>query len=107
MSRSEVNVEQLDDAQKRSLRALRRGYRVEQVEVKDNGWQLEIRYMDGSTVSVIVGVLSSNFIVPDSLAVIASNIPIDHPELVLPLIFPADRILVAVGFVSYPLSSLA
>ena len=60
MSRSEVNVEQLDDAQKRSLRALRRGYRVEQVEVKDNGWQLEIRYMDGSTVSVNSKLLKIN-----------------------------------------------
>jgi hypothetical protein len=42
----------LDDEQKRRLRAVRRGYRAESVEVKDNGWCIEIKYMDGSTVSV-------------------------------------------------------
>jgi hypothetical protein len=55
----------------------------------------------------LVGVPPSNLIVPDSLAVTASKTPIDQPELVLPLIFPADNILVAVGFVSYPASAEA
>jgi len=47
-----VNVEQLDDSQKRRLRALRRGYRAEKVEVKDDGWTLEITFMDGSKAKV-------------------------------------------------------
>lgn len=42
----------LDDAQKRRLRAVRRGYRAADVEIKDNGWQLEVQYLDGSKVSV-------------------------------------------------------
>ena len=42
----------LDDEQKRRLRALRRGYRAKSVEVKDNGWLLEITFMDGSKVQL-------------------------------------------------------
>ncbi len=42
----------LDAAQKRRLRAVRRGYRAADVEIKDNGWQLEVQYLDGSKVSV-------------------------------------------------------
>ncbi len=38
----------LSDEQKRRLRAVRRGYRAESVEVKDGGWMIEVRYMDGS-----------------------------------------------------------
>ena len=42
----------LSDEQKRRLRAVRRGYRAASVEIKDNGWQLEVVYLDGSKVSV-------------------------------------------------------
>ena len=54
--------------------------------------------MSGSTVSLIVGVFPSNLTIPVSLVVTASRTPIDQPELVLPLILPADNIRVAVGF---------
>ncbi len=47
-----VDVEQLDDSQKRRLRAIRRGYRAEKVEVKDDGWTLEVTFMDGSKAKV-------------------------------------------------------
>jgi hypothetical protein len=42
----------LSDEQKRQLRAVRRGYRAESVSVKNDGWDLEIRFMDGSSVMV-------------------------------------------------------
>ena len=42
----------LDDEQKRKLRMLRRGYRATEAELKDNGWQIEVSYMDGSKVLV-------------------------------------------------------
>lgn len=42
----------LSEEQKRQLRAVRRGYRAESVTIKDNGWQLEVRYLDGSVVTV-------------------------------------------------------
>lgn len=42
----------LSDEQKRRLRAVRRGYRAASVEVKNNGWDLEITYLDGSRVTV-------------------------------------------------------
>ena len=45
-------IDDLDDEQKRRLRALRRGYRAEKVEVLDNGWKLQISYQDGSKVVV-------------------------------------------------------
>lgn len=41
-------TENLDDAQKRRLRALRRTYRAEKVEIKNDGWALEIVFQDGS-----------------------------------------------------------
>lgn len=44
--------EGLNEEQKRRLRAVRRGYRAEQASVKDNGWLVEVTFMDGSTVSV-------------------------------------------------------
>ncbi len=47
-----VDVEQLDDSQKRRLRAIRRGYRAEKVEVKDDGWTLEVTFMDGSKAKI-------------------------------------------------------
>jgi len=47
-----VDVEQLDDNQKRQLRAIRRGYRAEKVDIIDNGWTLEVTFMDGSKVRV-------------------------------------------------------
>ncbi len=43
---------ELSDEQKRLLRAVRRGYRVASVEIKDNGWMLEVVYLDGSKVNV-------------------------------------------------------
>ncbi|MCB0358166.1 MAG: hypothetical protein KDD44_00970 [Bdellovibrionales bacterium] len=42
----------LDDTQKRRLRALRRQYRASGVEIKNNGWEIEITFMDGSKVNV-------------------------------------------------------
>jgi len=47
-----VNQEVLDDTQKRRLRAVRRGYRAEKAEIKDNGWTVEVTFMDGSKASV-------------------------------------------------------
>ena len=47
-----VDASQLDDMQKRRLRAVRRGYRAASVSVKNNGWELEVTYLDGSTVTV-------------------------------------------------------
>jgi len=44
----ELNSSQLDDSQKRRLRAVRRGYRADKVEVKNDGWQLEVSFLDGS-----------------------------------------------------------
>lgn len=41
-----------NDEQKRALRMLRRGYRADSVRVIDNGWQIEVRFMDGSTATV-------------------------------------------------------
>ena len=46
--KDEVNLEELDDSQKRRLRAVRRGYRAEKVSVKNDGWCLEITFLDGS-----------------------------------------------------------
>jgi hypothetical protein len=47
------NEEQVqDDAQKRRLRAVRRGYRADKVAIKDNGWQLEVEYLDGTKITV-------------------------------------------------------
>ncbi len=43
---------ELSDEQKRRLRAVRRGYRAESVEVKDSGWLIEIKYLDGTTVQL-------------------------------------------------------
>lgn len=43
---------ELGEEQKRRLRAVRRGYRAEAVAIKDNGWELEVRFMDGSSVVV-------------------------------------------------------
>ncbi len=48
----ELNTDGLDEAQKRRLRALRRTYRADKVEVKNDGWALEITYLDGSKVLV-------------------------------------------------------
>ena len=42
------SVSELDEEQKRRLRAVRRGYRAENVEIKDNGWKIEVTYMDGT-----------------------------------------------------------
>lgn len=42
----------MDEDQKRRLRAVRRGYRADSVEIKDNGWQIEVTYLDGSKVTV-------------------------------------------------------
>lgn len=42
----------LDDAQKRRLRALRRQYRADTVEIKNSGWELEVTFMDGSKATV-------------------------------------------------------
>lgn len=42
----------LSEEQKRQLRAVRRGYRAETAQVKDNGWRIEVTFMDGSSVSV-------------------------------------------------------
>jgi hypothetical protein len=42
----------MNDEQKRMLRAVRRGYRAEGAEIKDNGWDIVITYMDGSKVTV-------------------------------------------------------
>lgn len=42
----------LDDEQKRRLRAVRRGYRAAEVNVKNNGWEIEIVYLDGSRIVV-------------------------------------------------------
>jgi hypothetical protein len=42
----------IDKEQKRRLRAVRRGYRASSAVVKDNGWQLEVTYLDGSKVTV-------------------------------------------------------
>ena len=42
----------LDEGQKRRLRAVRRGYRAQSAEVKNNGWEIEISYLDGSKVIV-------------------------------------------------------
>jgi len=53
----QVTDDSLDDEQKRRLRAVRRGYRAAEVEVKDNGWQLEVTYLDGSKVSVNTKIL--------------------------------------------------
>ncbi len=44
--------EELDDEQKRRLRRIRLGYRAQKVEIKNNGWDIEVTYMDGSKVSV-------------------------------------------------------
>jgi hypothetical protein len=41
---------ELTDEQKRRLRAVRRGYRAESVEVKDSGWLVEVKYLDGSVI---------------------------------------------------------
>jgi len=43
-----LNTGELDDAQKRRLRALRKTYRAESVEIKNDGWALEIIFQDGS-----------------------------------------------------------
>ena len=48
----ELNTDDLDEAQKRRLRALRRTYRADKVEVRNDGWALEITYLDGSKVMV-------------------------------------------------------
>ncbi|GEM_PF-4394863 len=42
----------LDDAQKRRLRAVRRGYRADEVQVRNNGWELEVSFLDGSKIVV-------------------------------------------------------
>jgi hypothetical protein len=42
----------LDDEQKRRLRAIRRGYRAEKVEILNNGWELQVSFLDGSKVVV-------------------------------------------------------
>jgi len=42
----------LSDTQKRQLRILRRTYRADKAEIKDNGWQVEVTYLDGSKISV-------------------------------------------------------
>lgn len=54
LARDELDEESadLDDAQKRRLRAVRRGYRAAEAIVKNNGWEIEIRYLDGSSVTV-------------------------------------------------------
>ena len=43
---------ELDDEQKRRLRAVRRGYRAQSAEVKDNGYVIEVTFMDGSKVNL-------------------------------------------------------
>ncbi|MCB0322048.1 MAG: hypothetical protein KDD69_00705 [Bdellovibrionales bacterium] len=48
----EVEDDALDDEQKRRLRAVRRGYRAQAATVKDNGWQIEVQFLDGSSVTV-------------------------------------------------------
>lgn len=50
--KDELDELDLDEEQKRRLRAVRRGYRAQAVEIKNNGWEIEIRYMDGSTAVV-------------------------------------------------------
>ena len=45
-------VVEIDAAQKRRLRLLRRAYRAQSVEIRNGGWELEITYMDGSKVVV-------------------------------------------------------
>ena len=47
-----AEAKELDDLQKRRLRAVRRGYRAGSVAIKNNGWELEITYLDGSVVTV-------------------------------------------------------
>ena len=47
-----IDASGLSDEQKRQLRALRRSYRAEKVTILNDGWDLEIRFMDGSTVKV-------------------------------------------------------
>lgn len=51
---------QLDDEQKRRLRAVRRGYRAMEAEVKNNGWELEVTFLDGSKVTVNAKLLKLN-----------------------------------------------
>lgn len=48
----EIDIQNLDDKQKRRLRALRKTYRAEKVDIKDDGWTLEISFLDGSKVRV-------------------------------------------------------
>ena len=52
LSDEEADVAGLTDEQKRRLRAVRRGYRAAAVEIKDNGWLIEVVYLDGSRVAV-------------------------------------------------------
>ena len=52
MLNTEASTQDLSDEQKRRLRAVRRGYRAEHAEVKANGWELEVTYLDGSKVTV-------------------------------------------------------
>jgi len=44
--------EGLDEEQKRRLRAVRRGYRAQSAEIKNNGWEIEVSFLDGSKVVV-------------------------------------------------------
>ncbi len=48
----ETDDPNLTDDQKRQLRALRRGYRADSAEIKDNGWTVQVTFMDGSSVQV-------------------------------------------------------
>lgn len=47
-----IDTTNLSDEQKRQLRALRRSFRAEKVTILNDGWDLEICFMDGSTVRV-------------------------------------------------------
>ncbi len=48
----DLDIDNLDDKQKRHLRALRKTYRAEKVDIKDDGWTLEISFLDGSKIRV-------------------------------------------------------
>ena len=49
---SKVDIERLDDSQKRRLRALRKTFRAEKIQIKDDGWAIEVSFMDGSKARV-------------------------------------------------------
>ena len=52
VTEASLSTDNLSDVEKRRLRALRRGYRAKAAVVKNNGWQLEVEYLDGTKISV-------------------------------------------------------